>query len=75
MQRLTARVTAERAPDLSGVLSTMVPLAAVVGVATFGTLYLDVTQAAGASAGFTATCAAFGVTAAVAAFGARRTRA
>jgi len=72
MQRLSAGVSADRAPDLSGVLSMMVPLAAVIGVATFGTLYLDVTQNAGPVAGFAATCGAFAVAAALAAFGARR---
>jgi len=46
--QLSAIVAPEHAPDLSGILATAPPLAAVVGIATFGSLYLALTTAGGA---------------------------
>ena len=45
---LTSAVPKERASDLSGVLATMTPLAAVIGIATFGSAYLALAVPAGA---------------------------
>jgi MFS family permease len=67
---LTATVAKERAPDLSGVLSTMTPLSAVLGIATFGSAYLALAAPGGADAAthaFTIVNAAFAVSAALAA--------
>jgi MFS family permease len=46
--QLSAIVAPEHVPDLSGVLATAPPLAAVVGIAIFGSLYLTLTAAGGA---------------------------
>ena len=46
--QLSAIVAPEHAADLSGVLATMQPLSAVVGIAVFGSLYLALTAAGGA---------------------------
>jgi hypothetical protein len=65
--QLTATVEKERAPDLSGVLATMTPLAAVAGLATFGSLYLELAAPGGAAAAtraFATINAAFAVCAA-----------
>ncbi len=47
--QLSVIVAPEHAPDLSGVLATMQPLAAVIGVATFGSEYLILSAAGGAA--------------------------
>lgn len=47
--QLSAVVAPEHVPDLSGVLATAPPLAAVIGIATFGSLYLALTAAGGAA--------------------------
>jgi len=47
--QLSAIVAPEHAPDLSGVLATMQPLSAVIGIAIFGSLYLTLTATAGAT--------------------------
>jgi MFS family permease len=47
--QLAALVPVERAPDLSGVLATLQPLSAVIGIATFGSLYLILTPTPGAA--------------------------
>jgi len=47
--QLSAIVAPEHVPDLSGILATAPPLAAVVGIATFGSLYLALTAAGGAA--------------------------
>jgi len=46
--QLSAIVAPEHAPDLSGVLATMQPLSAVIGVAIFGSEYLTLSAAGGA---------------------------
>jgi MFS family permease len=46
--QLSAIVAPEHVPDLSGVLATAPPLAAVVGIAIFGSIYLALTAAGGA---------------------------
>lgn len=46
--QLSAIVAPEHIPDLSGILATAPPLAAVVGIATFGSLYLGLTVSGGA---------------------------
>jgi MFS family permease len=61
MSLLTRSVAREHASDLSGVLSTMVPLTTVLGVALFGTLYFAL--AANPSSAFAIVCVAFAVTA------------
>jgi MFS family permease len=48
--QLTASVAKERAPDLSGVLATMTPISAVVGIATFGSAYLALAAPGGSEA-------------------------
>jgi hypothetical protein len=47
--QLSAIVAPEHAPDLSGVLATMQPLSAVIGVAVFGSEYLALSAAGGAA--------------------------
>jgi MFS family permease len=63
VNRLTATVSQELSANLSGLLGTMVPLTAAVGVATFGSVYLA--QAGdtvdGAVRTFAYLCAMFGV--------------
>ena len=46
--QLSSIVAPEHAPDLSGVLATMQPLSAVIGIALFGSLYLELNSSAGA---------------------------
>jgi MFS family permease len=46
--QLSSIVAPEHAPDLSGVLATMQPLSAVIGVALFGSEYLTLSAAGGA---------------------------
>jgi hypothetical protein len=46
--QLSAIVAPEHAPDLSGVLATMQPLSAVIGVAVFGSEYLILSAPGGA---------------------------
>jgi MFS family permease len=68
--QLTSVVAKERAPDLSGVMATLTPLAAVIGVATFGSAYLTLAAAGNieaATRAFAIVNAAFAVAAAVAA--------
>jgi MFS family permease len=45
--QLSSIVAPAHAPDLSGVLATMQPLSAVIGIALFGSLYLELTAAGG----------------------------
>jgi hypothetical protein len=59
---LTGVVPATLASDLSGLLSTLVPLSAAVGVATFGGIYLAVAAGGGTHAAihaFMLVCALF----------------
>ncbi len=75
--QLTAVVAKERAPDLSGVLATMTPLAAVIGIATFGSAYLVLAAPGGATAAthaFAIVNAGFAVCAAIAALLSLRAR-
>lgn len=63
--RLTGVVERAHASDLSGVLSTLGPAATVIGVATYGSVYLALTQGATRTAApfaFAVVCAAFAVT-------------
>ncbi len=60
---LTRSVRPEHGADLSGVLSTMVPLTTALGVATFGTLYLALARAPVTA--FAIVCATFALTAAL----------
>jgi MFS family permease len=62
---LTATVDRAYAPDLSGVLSTMAPLATVVGIATYGSAYLALARSATggtAANAFAIICVAFAAT-------------
>jgi MFS family permease len=66
--QLTAVVPKERAPDLSGVIATMTPIAAIIGIATFGSAYLILAQPGGVLAAmhaFALVNAAFAVAAAI----------
>jgi len=66
--QLTGIVPKERAPDLSGVLATMTPIAAVIGIATFGSGYLILAAPGGAAAAmhaFAIINAAFAATAVI----------
>lgn len=68
--KLTASVAKERAPDLSGVLATMTPISAIIGIATFGSAYLALASPGGAEAAtraFAIVNAAFAVSTALAA--------
>jgi MFS family permease len=47
--QLSSIIAPEHAPDLSGVLATMQPLSAVIGVALFGSEYLTLSAAGGAA--------------------------
>ncbi len=67
---LTRTVTPVHAADLSGILATMVPLTTVLGVATFGTLYLMLASAP--LIAFAIVCMAFSVTALIGAAAATR---
>jgi predicted MFS family arabinose efflux permease len=72
---LTGIVPAAHASGFSGVMSTLVPLSAVAGVATFGSLYLALAGRAvpgAATQGFAVTCSAFAVSAGLAAVAAAR---
>jgi MFS family permease len=69
MSLLTRSVAREHAADLSGVLSMMVPLMTVVGVGTFGTLYL--TLASAPAHAFAIVCCTFAATAAMGGVAAR----
>lgn len=63
----TDSVSREQSADLSGMISTVLQLSGVVGVATFGTLYLALADpAASAARPFTVTSTAFAAAAAVA---------
>jgi MFS family permease len=48
--QITNAIPKERAPDLSGVLSTMVPLSTTIAIATFGSVYLALASAGGEDA-------------------------
>ncbi|MDN3356195.1 MFS transporter [Actinomadura sp. DC4] len=63
--RLTSALPARYAPDVSGLVNTTAQLSAMVGVATFGTLYLA--MAGRPAHAFTVVMAAFAATALVAA--------
>ena len=68
--QLTTAVAKERAPDLSGVLATLTPISAIVGIATFGSAYLALASAGGIDAptrAFAMVNAAYAVSAAIAA--------
>jgi MFS family permease len=68
--QLTTAVAKERAPDLSGVLATMTPIAVVIGIATFGSAYLALASPGGVDAAmhaFAIVNAAFAVSVAIAA--------
>jgi predicted MFS family arabinose efflux permease len=67
--RLTSALPARYAPDVSGLVNTTAQLSGVVGVATFGTLYLALADRPGHA--FTVVMAAFAATALVAAVAAR----
>ena len=76
--QLTAAVAKERAPDLSGVLASMTPLSAVIGIATFGSAYLALASPGGTGAAtraFAIVNVAFAVSAALAAMMAMRANA
>jgi MFS family permease len=63
--QLTSSVPKERATDLSGVLATMTPLSAILGIALFGSAYLAFAAAGGAGAAtsaFAIVSAAFAAT-------------
>lgn len=75
LTHLTSVVPAEYAPDISGLYQTNSQLAAAVGVALFGIVYLDLTGQAGRPAAmqaFTVISIAFAATALLAALAARR---
>ena len=48
--QITSAVPRERAPDLSGVLSTMVPLSTTIAIPTLGSLYLTLAAPGGTEA-------------------------
>jgi MFS family permease len=68
MSSITAKTPRDYASDLSGILSTMVPLATVVGISTFGSTYLFLVEHIheAASRAFGATAFAFALSASVA---------
>jgi hypothetical protein len=75
LAHLTSAVSGDAAADMSGLYNTNSQVAAVVGIACFGTLYLAV--AGGQSAGqaqhaFATVCGAFGLTALFAAAAAQQ---
>lgn len=73
MSQITRGVAPAYAPDLSGILATMIPLAATFGVATFGSAYLTIAPHGGGGAAnqaFGIVCAAFAATTLCAAFAA-----
>jgi MFS family permease len=73
--QLTSAIPKERAPDLSGVIATTVPLCAVIGIATYGSVYIELAAPGGPEAamhGFAIVNALFAVTAALAALTGRR---
>jgi MFS family permease len=75
LAHLTSAVSGDAAADLSGLYNTNSQVAAVVGIACFGTLYLAVAgdQSVGeAQHAFATVCGAFGLTALLAAAAARR---
>jgi MFS family permease len=68
--QLTSAIPKERAPDLSGVLATTAPLCAVIGIATYGSVYIELAAPGGPEAAthaFAIVNALFAVTAALAA--------
>jgi hypothetical protein len=69
MSAITGTAPKEHASDLSGILSTMVPLATVVGISTFGSSYLflveHMNEAASRAFGVTAFAFAASATAAL----------
>jgi MFS family permease len=68
-----AAAAGTQAPAMSGLLATLVPLGAAVGIATFGGLYLTLaTNAAAAPHAFASVLAAFAVSAGVATLAAMR---
>ncbi len=73
--QLTSAIPKERAPDLSGVIATTVPLCAVIGIATYGSIYIELAAPGGRVAAmhaFAIVNAFFAVTAAAAAMTGRR---
>jgi MFS family permease len=73
--QLTSAIPKERAPDLSGVIATTVPLCAVIGIATYGSVYIEIAAPGGRDAAmhaFAIVNALFAVTAALAAITGRR---
>ena len=48
--QITSAIPRERAPDLSGVLSTMVPLSTTIAIPTLGSLYLALAVPGGSAA-------------------------
>jgi MFS family permease len=75
LAQLMAAIPAEFAADISGLYNTNSQVAAVVGVATFGTAYLGLVGDAGQSTAmhaFASVVFAFAITAAFAAFAANR---
>jgi predicted MFS family arabinose efflux permease len=73
--QLTSAIPKERAPDLSGVLATTAPLCAVIGIATYGSVYIEIAAPGGPQAAmhaFAVVNALFAVTAALAAITGRR---
>ncbi len=70
LAHLTSAVSGDAAADMSGLYNTNSQVAAVVGIACFGTLYLGLAgdqSAAQVAHAFATVCAAFGLTALVAA--------
>ncbi|HEY5349607.1 MAG TPA: MFS transporter [Candidatus Lustribacter sp.] len=69
MSTITGAAPKEHASDLSGILSTMVPLATVIGISTFGSLFLYLAPNAGLGAAhaFSVVAAALAVSAGCAA--------
>jgi hypothetical protein len=68
MFAITGMVQKEHASDLSGILSTMVPLATLLGISTFGSRYFFLVQHMheAASRTFGVTALAFAISAAAA---------
>jgi hypothetical protein len=58
---LTNAVSTRYAPDISGVTTTTMQIAGVIGVAAFGTTYLSLASDAGATHAFAVVTAAFAV--------------
>jgi hypothetical protein len=67
LAHLTAAATPRYAPDISGIFTTTLQVAGAVGVATFGTVYLDLVGHTDPTRAFAVVTAAFAAVALVAA--------